>query len=172
MYAKQELDRYLGTLFFSDPDFFPIQRPSTLPATQSTPNSPTNLVNTLYPNIRINSDTPPLNLHQSPAAQIHVSSVHSFPGPPTPLFVFYPSSELLTAQISISTPSQIAQTLISTFKPEVFLKPTEIKPSIVHGNSPRFLLIDFDPQFRNSLATLLSQLSFLPLYQTLPNLFL
>ena len=64
------MDNYLGTLLFTDLDFFSNTKPATLPATQSTPNNPKNLVNTLYPNQRNNSDTPPIYLHQSFPAQI------------------------------------------------------------------------------------------------------
>ena len=59
VYTIQEMDEYLGTLVSSDPDFFPLQQPANLPETQSTTNSPTNLVKTLYPNRRNILDTPP-----------------------------------------------------------------------------------------------------------------
>ena len=72
MYSEKEMDEYLGTLLSSDLDFFPKQRRRKLPAAQSTPNSPTNLVNTLYPSLRNNSDAPPLNLHQPLPAQVPV----------------------------------------------------------------------------------------------------
>ena len=85
LYTKQEMNEYLGTLLSSDPDFS-LQRPTNLPGTQSNPNNPTNLVNTLYPNLRNNSDTPHLNLHQSLPAQIPVSSIDIFPRPPTLFF--------------------------------------------------------------------------------------
>ena len=98
------MDEYFGTLLSSDTDFFPFNKPATLPATQSIPNSPTNMVNTPYPNLRDNFDTPPLNLHHSLPAQIPVSSVNTFPRPPTPLFS-YPFSGVLPAQIAVSTPS-------------------------------------------------------------------
>ena len=73
LYTQQETDEYLDSLLSSDLDFFALQRPANLPATQSTPNSSTNLVNTLYPNLRNNTDTPPPKLRQSLSAQIPVS---------------------------------------------------------------------------------------------------
>ena len=73
LYTQQETDDYLGSLHLSDLDFFALQRPKNLAATQSTPNSSTNLVNTLYSNLRNNTDTPPPKLCQSLPAQIPVS---------------------------------------------------------------------------------------------------
>ena len=46
MYTKQERDDDFGTLLSSDPDFFPLLEPANLAATQSTPNSLKNLVDT------------------------------------------------------------------------------------------------------------------------------
>ena len=37
------MDEYLGTMLSSDPEFFPLQRPTYLLGTQSTPNSPSNI---------------------------------------------------------------------------------------------------------------------------------
>ena len=51
LYTKQEMDEYLGTFLSADPDFFPLTRPTTWQATHSTPNNPTQVVNTLYPDI-------------------------------------------------------------------------------------------------------------------------
>ena len=67
------MDEYFGALLSSDADFFPIQRPANVTATRSTPNSATNLVYTLHPNLHKNSDTPPLNLLQSLPAQLPAS---------------------------------------------------------------------------------------------------
>ena len=155
----------------SDPIFFPLQRPVNLSATQPTPNSLTHLVIIPYPNLRNNSDTPPLNLHQSLPARIPVSSVNIFPRPPTPFFS-YPSSGLPTAHISKSTRSQKAQPQISTFKPQAPPKPTQIKPYlIVHSNTPAIPIIRPQLSVRTSLATLISQPLPITLYPTLSNLF-
>ena len=47
MYTKQEMDEHLGTLPSSDTDLFPSHKPAKSQATQSAPNIPANLVNTL-----------------------------------------------------------------------------------------------------------------------------
>ena len=80
------MDEVHGTLPASDPNFLPLRIPANLLATQSTPNLPTNLVNTLYPNLRNVFDTPPLNPQQSFPAQIPGNSVNIFPRPPAPFF--------------------------------------------------------------------------------------
>ena len=43
------MDDNLGTLLSGDPIFFALTQPTTLQATQSTPNTPTQVENTLYP---------------------------------------------------------------------------------------------------------------------------
>ena len=57
------MDKYFGTLLSADPDFFTLARPTTLQATQSTPNTPTQIAKTLYPNIN-DPHMPPPNLQQ------------------------------------------------------------------------------------------------------------
>ena len=156
LYSKQEMDKYFETLLPSDPDFYTLQPPANLPAAQSTPNSPANLVNKFYPNSRKNSDTPSLNFHPSPPVQIPVS-IKILPRPPKPLISYLCSGEH-SAQIPLGTSSQIVQPQFSTFKTQFPLKPTEIKPSlIVHSNPPTIPIIRPRPSVPTSLSALTSQ---------------
>ena len=151
------MNEYLGTLLSSDTDYFPLHRPANLPATQSTPNSPKNLVKTLCPKLRNKSDVPPLNLHQSFAAQLPASSVNIFPRPPSP-FSSHPSSGLPPVQIISNTASRRTQPQISTFEPQVPLKPTQFTPSLfVLSNHPKIPITRPRPSIPNSLATFIGQ---------------
>ena len=55
---KQKLDEYIGSLPSANPDFFPLTLPTTLQATESTPNTPTQVANTIY--LNINDSTTPV----------------------------------------------------------------------------------------------------------------
>ena len=93
LYTKQEMDDELGILLSSDSSFFPLHKPANLPATQTTPNSPTNQVNSVCPNLSNHSNTTLLKPDQSLPGQTPVPSVNKFPRPPTPIFS-YPSSRI------------------------------------------------------------------------------
>ena len=49
VYTKQKLNEYLGILLSADPIFFSLTRPTTLQATQSTANTPTQVAKTFIP---------------------------------------------------------------------------------------------------------------------------
>ena len=61
LYTRHEMDEYPGSLLSADPDFFPSTRPTTLQAKQSSPDTPTEIVTTLYSNTN-DPPTPPPNL--------------------------------------------------------------------------------------------------------------
>ena len=111
----------------------------------------------MYPNLRYNSVTPHLNLHQSFPAQVPVSSVNKFHLPPTPIFS-YPYSGLPSALIPSSTPSQTAQPHTFRFKPQLPLKATQIKLTlIVHSKPPTIPKLRPRPSVSTYLVTLSSQ---------------
>ena len=87
LYTKQEMDDFVGILLSSDTDFFPLDKPAILPATQATANIPTILVDSLYTNLGNNYDAPPLNIHQPLTNQIPVSSVNVILRSLTPVFI-------------------------------------------------------------------------------------
>ena len=95
--------------------------------TQSTPNTPTHVTNTLSLNI-IDPPTPPPNLQQSLPAHSTTLDKTIFPRPPTPLFS-NTSAEVPLAQMIPQTKSQSHPAQISTFKPPIPAKTTTVKPS-------------------------------------------
>ena len=125
--TKQEMDEYLGTLPSADPDFFHLTRPTTLQATQSTPNTPTQVANTLY---LIIHDLPTLspNLHQSLPSNLTTHDKTIFPRPATSLFS-NTSAGLPLAQRIPQTQLQSHQPQISTLKPPISAKTTTVKSS-------------------------------------------
>ena len=58
LYSKQKVDEYNGTLPSAHPDLFPLTLPTTLQATESTLNTPTQVANTIY--LNINDSTTPV----------------------------------------------------------------------------------------------------------------
>ena len=85
--AKQNTDEDLGTLLSADPVFFPLTQPTTLQATQSTPNTPTHVANTLYSSINDPPTSPFLKSTSIPPAHLTAHDKTFFPRPPTP-FIF------------------------------------------------------------------------------------
>ena len=155
--TKQEIEENVGTLRSSELDFFPLQIPAILPATQSTQNSPSNLVRTPHPNRLNNSDTPILSNHPTLPAQNPVSSVKIIL-PPSNTGMFSPNLTSTFRTNTINTPSQIAGPQVSTFNPRVPLKPTELKPSlIVHKNTAPNSITRPRLSGPTSLATVVSQ---------------
>ena len=151
------MDENFGTLFYSDTDFFPLQGLAKLPVSQSTPDNPTNLLKSLYPNRRYKSDTPALNLHQSHPAYIPVSSVNIIPRRSTPLTSF-PFSGLTPSQIPLSTPSQQSHPQITTFKLQTSIKTNQIKTSLIaHNHPPAIFNNSPRPTVPTSLTTQFTQ---------------
>ena len=89
LYTQQEREEHLGNLLFADPDFIPLIRPTTLPATKSTPTTPSQVVKTIYPNIK-DPSTPRPNLHQSLPAHLTTHGKTIFPRPSTLFFQIPP----------------------------------------------------------------------------------
>ena len=85
LYTKQKMDEYLGSLLSADPLFFLLAQPTTLQATQSTPETPTQVASTLYPKID-DPPAPPPNLHQYLPPHLTTPDNTIFLRPPTPLF--------------------------------------------------------------------------------------
>ena len=127
--TKQEMDEYLRTLPSADPNFFHLSQPITLQATQSTPNTPTQVANTLYPNI---SDPPTISptLYQSLPSHFTTHDKTIFPQSATSLFS-KTSAGLPIAQMIPQPQLQSHQPQISTFKPPISDKTTTDKPSTV-----------------------------------------
>ena len=130
LHNQEEMEDYLGTLLSADPDFYPLTRPTKLQATQSTPYTPTQFVNTLYPNIK-DPSAPPPNLHQSLPANLTTHDEAIFPRPRLPLFS-NTSAGLVLAQTLPQTQLQSHQPQISTHKPQILSKTTTVKSCTVN----------------------------------------
>ena len=123
------MDEYLGALLSADMDFLLLNRTTTLKAKQSSPNTPTQVVKTIYFKINDQS-TPPLNLHQSHPAHLTGHDKTIFPRPPTLLFS-NTSAGVPLAQKILETQLQSQPPQISTFRLPIMPKSTKVKPSTV-----------------------------------------
>ena len=133
LYTKQEIDEDLGNLLSADPDFFPLTQQKTLQATQSTPNTPTQVLNTLYLKVNDHS-TPPPNLHQSLPAHFTTYDKSILPRRTTILFS-NTSAGLPLAQMLPQRKLQSHQPQVNFFKPPFPPKTTTVKPSTVRIQS-------------------------------------
>ena len=98
-------------------------------AAQSTPNTSTEVVNTLYLNMN-DPSTPPLNLHQSLPTHLTTYDKTIFPRTPTPLFS-NTSAGVPLSRMTFQTQLQSHQPQIATFEPPILPKATNVKPSTV-----------------------------------------
>ena len=117
------------TLLSPHPNFFPLTQQTTLQATQSTPDTPTQVATTFYPN-RKNPPTPCPIQHQSLLADMTTHDKTFFPRPTTPLFSST-SAGLPLAHLIPQTQLQSHQPQIVTFRPPIPAKITTVKPSTV-----------------------------------------
>ena len=119
------MDDDLRNLLSTDLDFFPLTQPTTLQARKLTRDTPTEIANIFFLNLKDDS-TPPSIPHRSLPAQLFTPEETNFPRPPKPFF----SKSFALAQLLPQTQMQPGEHQNIKIKPPFPPKTTTVKPSV------------------------------------------